>query len=316
MENFCDVKKYIDEAKTICLSTHVMPDGDAIGSVGAMYHFLKEIGKEVYMIVPEMMSKFHIMPSISDVKQSVDLKEYDLLIALDTSNNERMAIDNEDIKKAKNIVVIDHHKMNSVDCNIKIVDDNAPANCEIVYRFLKYMNHKISKNIADYIYLGLMTDSGSFNYERTTGDTYRIAGEMVDIGADFANICKVMNDTYSEAKMKLIAHIIDNMETYFGGKVRIAVIDKNVQDKYGATKDDVDNLVNYLRCIENTIVSIYIREKEEGIFKVSMRSEEPIDAAAIALKMGGGGHKRAAGFDTNDVENVKQELLKMLERLL
>lgn len=316
MEGFEQIKGYIYDANTIVLAAHIHADGDAIGSVGAMYHFLKEIGKEVYMVLPNLESTYDFLPAIKEKVDKVPLNNYDLLICLDTSNLERLNIDSEDIAKAKNVIVIDHHMNNTLNAVVKYVNTEAPANAEIIYDLIKYMNHSIGKNIAEYIYMGIMTDTGSFNYQRTTSKTHRIAGEMTDAGADYVRTCKLLNHTHSETKMKLVANLINNMESYFSGKLRIAVIDQNILDKFEAKEQDADNLVNYLSCIEGTIVSIYFRILDDGKYKVSIRASEPIDASEIAAEFGGGGHKRAAGFSTKDINETKIKLIKILERLL
>lgn len=315
MKEFDDLIKIINESKTIALVSHIMPDGDAIGSLGAMYHYLKEIGKEVYMVIPNLSKRYFFLPDINEHVETVPLDKYDLLISLDLSDLKRMNISKEDIEKADKIAIIDHHKGNNINTVVKVVDEFAPANCQIVYDFIKHTNHKFSKNIAEYIYLGLMTDTGSFAYERTSSKTYMIAAEMLDLGVNFTKTCKLMNDTHTENKMKLVAYVINNMEVYFDGKVRLAIVDKDIIDKLNATQDDVDSLVDYLRCIEGTKAAIYIRYIKDSEYKVSMRTEDPIDAAEVAFKFNGGGHIRAAGFTTYDLEKDKKELIEILERL-
>lgn len=316
MEKYELAKKLIDEANTICISGHIRPDGDAVGSMGAMYSFLKDMGKNVTWLLPTKTNRFDFMDEIDEAKLCFDGTCYDLLISLDTSDEKRMNISSDDLNKAKKIIVIDHHKNNSIKGDLKLVDENAPANCEIVYKLIKNLGGKISKKIANYIYLGLMTDTGSFNYERTTSQTYHIAGEMLDQGAEFAKICKNVNDTLSETRMKLIAYVISNMEVYMNGKIRISVVDKDIQDRLNATEDDVDGLVNYLRCIEGTVVSVYIRKIENGMYKFSIRAEEPIDCSVICKMFGGGGHVRAAGFEAYNLEETNQKLIVEIERLL
>lgn len=316
MKDFENIKRHILDAETICIAAHTHADGDAIGSTGAMYHFLKEIGKEVYMVLPDMQETFNFLPNIEERVEEVPLDSYDLLICLDVSNNERINISLEDKKKARNIIAIDHHRNNMVDADIKYVDEDAPANCEIIYDLIKYMNHEISKNIAEYIYTGLITDTGSFNFERTTSKTHKIAGEMIDCKIDSVKICKILNHTYSEARMKLLAHLITNMETYFDGRVRISMTDLETKQRFNVKEQDVQSMVNNLIGIEGTLVAIYIRALDEGGYKVSIRASEPIDASEICLQFGGGGHKRAAGFSTYDIENAKTKLIEILERLL
>ena len=316
MEVFEQIKGYIEQANSIAVVAHMFADGDAIGSVGAMYHFLKEIGKNVYMVLPNLESTYNFLPNIQDKVENLDIDSYDLLICLDCSSQERLNIAFEDLKKAKDVLVIDHHKNNMLEAKVKFVDETSPANCEIVYDVIKYMGHNISKNIAEYIYMGIMTDTGSFNYERTSSKTHKIAGEMIDIGANYVKTCKILNHTYSETKMKLVSSLIANMESYIDGKLRIAVIDNETIDRFNAKEPDLENLVNYLRGIENTIVSVYMRALDDTNFKVSVRAEEPIDAAVLCTNFGGGGHKRAAGFVTSDVQDTKIKLIQILERLL
>ena len=313
MKNLEHIKKYINEAKTICLVAHIHADGDAVGSVGAMYHFLKELGKEVYMVMPNLGDNFSFLPNIEDRVQSVPVSAYDLLICLDTSNTERLNISLEDINKAKNRIVIDHHINNTIEADAKYVCEQAPANCEIIYDVIKYMNHGFSRNIAEYIYMGIMTDTGSFNYERTSTKTHKIAGEMIELGADFVRTCKILNHTYSENRMKLLAKLINEMECYFDGRIRIGVIDRKLIDELSVKEQDLESLVNYLKDIENTIVAIYFRALEDN---VSIRAGEPIDASKLCLEFGGGGHKRAAGFSTNDIDSTKSKLIEIIERLL
>ncbi len=316
MNNLECIKRYIDEAQTIALAAHVHADGDAVGSVGAMYHFLKEIGKEVYMVLPNLEDNFYFLPNIDKRVDNVPLREYDLLICLDTSNEERLNITPEDIAKAKNKIVIDHHRNNVVEADVKLVNEEAPANCEIIYDVIKYMGHSISKNIAEYIYMGLMTDTGSFNYERTSSKTHNIAGEMIDAGAEYVRTCKLLNHTYSETRMKLVSQVIDSMETYSDGKLRISITDMETRERLQAKEQDLQSIINYLRGIEGTIVAVYFRALKEGGYKVSIRAEEPIDASELSMMFGGGGHKRAAGFSTDDLEGTKVKLIQILERLL
>ena len=316
MENLEHIKKYIQSAKTICLVAHIHADGDAVGSVGAMYHFLKEIGKEVYMVLPNLEETFDFLPDIKERVESVPKDTYDLLICLDTSNIERLNITPEDMAKAKKIIVIDHHRNNMIDGDVKLVDEEAPANCEIIYDVIKSMDNNISKNIAEYIYTGLMTDTGSFNYERTSSKTHKIAGEMIDVGADYVRTCTILNHTYSEARMKLVSQVIEDMETYLDGKVRISMTDKATMDSLNTKDQDVQSIVNYLKGIEGTVVAVYFRALDNEKYKVSIRASEPVDASEISLMFGGGGHKRAAGFSTEDVATTKTKLIEILERLL
>ncbi len=315
---FEKAKELILNAQTICLVGHTKPDGDAIGSIGALYHLLTEMGKEAYMIIPDITPKFSFLPDIDKVVDRIpEDKEIDLLICLDCSEIvKRTVLTTDDVARAKKVLVIDHHKGVALEGDVKIIDSEAPANCEIIYRLIKFMFMDISKNVATYLYLGIMSDTGSFNYERTTGNTYRIAGDLVDHGIDFIGICKKLNDTYSETKMTLMSKLVVNMETYFCGSLRISVLDEEDITKTYATEDDAEGLVRYLRGIEGTVVAVYFRWTPGGVYKVSVRTEEPVDASKLAKEFGGGGHKRAAGFETTDPKETKEKLIQIVKGLL
>lgn len=308
----------INEAKTIYIVSHINPDGDAIGSSFAMYFALKNMGKDVNVLMPKYGTRFEFLEYMRLAKEEVNLSEYDLLICMDASDLERINIPNEDYLKAKKVLVIDHHVKRPMDADVQIVDMDAPATAQITYDILTAQNISIDKNIAECIYLGLLTDTGSFNYQRTTGKTMRIAAEMLDKGIDFSLICKKMNDTVKESKLQLITLGINNMEKYMDGQVRYTQVEKSDLDRLGVELEDADGVTNYLRMIEGTRVSIYVRGIGNDEYKVSMRSDGYVDISGICIGFGGGGHIRAAGFTIRkgELENTKKELLKVVGDVL
>lgn len=311
-----EVIDYINEANNVYIVAHIRPDGDAIGSAYALCLGLRNMGKNAHVIMSSYSKKFEFLEEVKDSVANVFEPEYDLLICTDCSDKARLDMLPEDFAKAKNVVVFDHHKFSSVPSNASIIEEETPACCEVVYKFFKDNNIEITPKMASYIYMGIMTDTGSFNYERTTSFSYKIAAEMIDKGADFVTICKKINDTMPESKVKLMTYVLQNMEVYFEGKLRISVVTQNVLDEFGVDKEDAEGMTNYLRGIEGTMLAVYIREVEGGKFKASLRSEGNIDCSVIAHELGGGGHIRAAGFDLIDVEKTKQELIKKMEEVL
>ena len=316
MEKYDKAMEYINGADTIYIVSHIRPDGDAIGSAFAMCHALLDMGKKAYVIMQEYSKRYEFLPSIKEAVKNVKEDSYDLLICVDTSDRERLVITNEDFEKAKHVIAFDHHKNSKIPAEVLVVNDEAPATCEILYDFLLKENIKITEIMSNYIYMGLMTDTGNLNYRRTTSNTYKIAGEMLDLGADFVNICKNVNDTYPEARMKLLAYVITNMKKYCDGKVRVGIATKEIIDSLEVEPEDVEGMTNFLRMIEGTELAIYAREEENGKFKVSMRTDAKIDCSKIAIEYGGGGHVCASGFDTTTLEKDIDEIVKEVERLL
>lgn len=306
--------EYIQNAKTIYIVTHIRPDGDAIGSAFALKLALNNMGKSAKVIMSSYSKRFDFLEEVADYVDKVSEDKYDLLICTDCSDIRRLDIFQEDFLKAKHIIVFDHHKFSKIECDDRIVDEISPAACEIVYDFFVENNIEITPKIADFLYLGLLTDTGSFNYERTTSKTYKIAATLIERNANFAYICKKMNDTMPENRMKLMLYTLNNMKTFFNGRLRVSVVTQKVLDEYGVDKEDAEGMTNYLRMIENTELAVYIREVEDG-FKVSLRSAEFVDCAEFAAEFDGGGHIRAAGFNTLNVEETIQKIVEKMEEV-
>lgn len=307
---------YIKNAKTVYIVAHIRPDGDAIGSAFALKLALSNMGKSAHVIMSSYSKKFEFLEEVKTAVISVPKEKFDLLICTDCSDKKRLDISEEDFNKAEAVIAFDHHKASAVPADCSIIDDESPATCEMVYKFFKENMIEITPKIADYLYMGLMTDTGSFNYERTTAATYEIAADLIKLGARFATICKKVNEGVTEAKARLIAYSLDNMQVYYGGRLRIAVADHETLEKFGVDKEDAEGVTNYLRMIEGTELAVYVRGIEEGKFKASLRSANFVDCAALAATFGGGGHIRAAGFDLENVEQTIEEIVeKMREGL-
>lgn len=209
--------------------------------------------------------------------------------------------------------MLDHHKIVEPYGDVNCIDTELPAASEIIYNFLKYLNIEIDEQIGTYIYTGLMTDTGSFNYSATKPSTLRAAADLVEIGVDFSNICDRLNHTLKEAKLKLISKTIENMEVYFDGKFRYSYIPYSVISSLGIDEEDAEGMTNYLRLPEGTEVAVYVRGKSDGTNKVSMRSGGSVDVSEIAILFGGGGHVRAAGYTMKeDIEKEKKKLLEII----
>lgn len=312
-EIFSRAMSLINESKSIYITAHIAPDGDAVGSVFAMYLALKNMDKDVHVIMPKYSDRFKFLEDIKVAEENITINEYDLAIVLDCSSVDRIAMSAEDYNKAKKKLVIDHHVNSKIDADLMVIESKSPATCQLVYEFFVSQNIKITADIAKYIYMGIVTDTGSFNYASTTSKTHRIVAELLDTGIDFAYICKMVNDTMKESRLKLIAYAINNIETYKDGKIKYVKISNEVLKSFDILEEDAEGIVNYLRCIEGVDIGIYARELADGTYKVSMRSNGNVDISEAAIKLGGGGHKNAAGFTLNEeIDNVIDEIMEIV----
>ncbi|MEG2310506.1 MAG: bifunctional oligoribonuclease/PAP phosphatase NrnA [Clostridia bacterium] len=314
---FEKAKKLVIASKKIYIVGHVEPDGDSIGAAFSLCLALKAMGKDANVVISKYGGIFSFLPYIDTHVKNIEEDEYDLLIGVDCSDKERLDIDSKDFDKALHVIMLDHHMLSHPFGEIRCIDSTLPAVSELVYNFISYLGVAINKDIASYIYAGLVTDSGSFNYSSTKPSTLRIAANLIETGIDFSYICKMLTDTVKEAKLKLISETIENMEAYFDGKLRFSFIPYKDIKKFGLLDCDAEGMTNYLRMVEGTEVAIYVREKEDGILKVSMRSNGYIDVSKVAISFGGGGHCRAAGYTMKDTLQVgKKKIIDMLEVML
>jgi len=312
---FEQAKKIIDESNTIYIVAHINPDGDAIGSTFAIYFALKKMGKNVKVVMPDHSTVFDFLPRINEHVKCIEDDSYDLLIALDSSDNTRLAISQDEYKRATKVIMLDHHQITNPYGDFIHIDDTRSSASEIAFIFLKYLiGDNIDRDMATMLYTGIMTDTGCFNYANTSSRTLRVVAELIDYGAEHILVNKKINDTIKESKLRLVAKTIDNMETFYGGKLRYSYAEIK---KLGIVDEDAEGMTNYLRSIEGTEFAVYVRGKSDGSIKVSMRSGGKLDVSKVAIEFGGGGHPRAAGYTMKDSYEIgKEKLIKAVGEMI
>lgn len=314
---FKEAREIVKNSKSVYVVAHVNPDGDAIGSTFAVYFALKKLGKDVHVIMPAYSTVFEFLPGVEYSVENVKEEEYDLLIALDASDRTRLAMSEEDYNKAKKVIMLDHHQISNPYGDFRYINDLKSSASEIAYLFIKSLEVDFDENIATLLYTGIMTDTGSFNYSNANSDTFRVVADLLDNGAKAVEVCKKLNDTMKEAKLKLIAKTVDNMEVYYDGKMRYSYISYQEIQELGLGDEDAEGMTNYLRAVEGTEVAVYVRGKSDGSLKVSMRSGGKVDTSKIAIAFGGGGHPRAAGYTMKEsLEIEKEKLIKAVGEML
>lgn len=314
---FKEAREIVKNSKSVYVVAHINPDGDAIGSTFAVYFALKKLGKDVHVIMPSYSTVFEFLPGVEYSVENAKEDEYDLLIALDASDKTRLAMSEEDYNKAKKVIMLDHHQISNPYGDFRYINDLKSSASEIAYLFIKSLEVDFDENIATLLYTGIMTDTGSFNYSNASSDTFRVVADLLDNGAKAVEVCKKLNDTMKEAKLKLIAKAVDNMEVYYDGKMRYSYISYQEIKELGLGDEDAEGMTNYLRAVEGTEVAVYVRGKSDGSLKVSMRSGGNIDTSKIAIAFGGGGHPRAAGYTMREsLEVEKEKLIKAVGEML
>lgn len=293
--------------------THRHPDGDTLGSAFALSRALRSIGKKTMVrCIDEMPEKYSFLWedfSNSDI-------EYDKILAVDIADKKLLGEEFEKKYGGDVFVCVDHHMSHREYAENILLADRA-ATAEIVYELINEMGIAIDRKIADCIYVGLATDTGCFTFSNTAPSTHKIAAEMMEKGADFALINRLMFETKTLSYLKLEQMALATIESYFDGRCAVMTITQKMFRESGSNDGECDGIASLPRKIEGVKIGVTVRERTDGTYKVSLRTVEPYDASEICQKLGGGGHNRAAGceFDCS-LEEVKKILLKDIEAAL
>ena len=311
-----EILKEIKDAEKIVILTHESPDGDAIGSSLAFKLMLEELGKNADVIIPEYPRLFNFLPGSEQVKKESDLKKYDLAISVDCTGVKRLA-GKEYFENAKRTIVIDHHGSNSMFGDLNYVNPVSPACCEILAGMFEYFQIDITKKIGTCIMTGIITDTGGFRHSGINPETFEFTAELIRKGVNIPDIYKRTLRTVTKANFLLTKRVMDRMEILEDGKVTFTYITLQDEEEVGAEPGDHEGLVEIGRDIEGVEVSIFIRQREESLYKISLRSGNIVNVSDVCLMFGGGGHPRAAGANVQgNVEQVKEKVLKEVRKAL
>lgn len=291
------LESQIMESRTVAIVGHTRPDGDCVGSCMGLYNYIKdnypEIQVDVYL--ESIMDSYKIVKRTEEIRQpDGEDKIYDVCICLDTSQKNRMTEGAEPyFDKAKQTINIDHHVSNTGFAGVNHVVSTASSASEVVYDLLN--PEKITLAAAEALYMGIICDSGVFKYSSTSEHTMQIAGHLMSIGVDSSRwIDEVFYErTYTQAK--LLGQALLNSQTAFDGRCIYTLVDREMFDRFGADRNDLEGVVEQLRLTKGAEVAILMSETEEGTTKFSFRSKRYVDVNQVAGLYGGGGHVRAAG---------------------
>ncbi len=302
------------DAKYILISGHVRPDGDCTSSCLAMYLYLKKAlpAAKVQLCLEEPPIVFQCIQDFDKIDSTYTVDgEVDVFIALDCEKS-RLGEAEEIFVKAKKRINIDHHISNSQGCgDINYVNPDSSSTAELVYELMdkQYINQEIAKAI----YIGMIHDTGIFQYSNTSPNTLRTAAELIEYGFDFSSL---IDETFYEktyTQNQLLGRALLESIIFMHGKCIVSAIDKKTLEFYNATAKDLDGIVNQLRITKGVECAIFMYATGNLEYKVSLRSCKYVDVSKIAAFFGGGGHIRAAGCTINGtfydvVNNISKQI--------
>ncbi len=306
----------VEAAGTIAIVGHVRPDGDCVGSCLAACNYITEQypGKQVDVYLEKPPVKFSYLKQFDRISQDADTgKQYDLCICLDSGDRERLGKNVIYLETAKQSICIDHHITNQGYAQENFVNADASAACEVLYDFLD--EEKISKEVAECIYTGILHDTNVFKNSNTTERTMQVAGAMMAKGINFSRIIDESFYRKTYVQNQIMGRAVLESVLFLDGKCIFSVVRKQDMDFYGVIASDLDGIVDQLRITEGVEVAIFLHEMENHVYKVSMRSNNIVNVSKIAAYFGGGGHVRAAGCTmSGSVHDVINNLSAHIEQ--
>lgn len=310
-------KRLIKQQKSFLIVTHVNPEPDTIGAALSLYHYIKSLGKKVRVYNEDVLPKFmQFMKYSSVITTAVPAKKIDVLICVDAGSTDMLGSKFDSLKCGV-CVNIDHHRTNTMYGDINIVDPCSSATCELLYRLFREMRAPVDATVAALLLAGIIYDTGSFKYRNTTFSTLKIASELVRAGANITGITEKLYENQSLARLKLLEMILKTLELSSDGRIASVELTKSMYEATGTSKEDAEGMIDYPKSISGVVVAVLFREVREGTYKISLRSKSHFNVADIAERLGGGGHRNAAGCTMEgmlfDVKNkVFSEIVERL----
>jgi len=319
MNDISSILKTFDDKKKIIITAHVNPDGDAIGSELALARYLKGIGKNVRII--NLSPTPHFLQFLLSDSSEIELYdaaqhqqvivEAELIIMLDLNQLSRTGLMEDQIRlsSAKKIC-IDHHEYPENFADIELIDTTKSSTGELIYELLNEANYKLDYNIALPLYVAILTDTGSFKYDRTTPKVHRIVANLLETGIETKNIFREIYDQGTSNRIKLLGRALSSLTLCCDDKVSYMIVRKSDLFETATSEEDVEGFVNYNLSIKGVEVGLLFFETNEGI-KVSFRSVDTVPVNQLANKFNGGGHFHAAGARING-NNFEQSIKNVL----
>lgn len=304
------IKRAVKNARSAIILSHVDPDGDSIGSTLALGLILEKLGVTATLCCQDDVPRiYRFLPGAEKIKKCLLSRErFDLAFALDASDLDRLG-KSINLKECSNSIInIDHHPDNALFGGINLVS-NSSSTAELIFKLCNFLKVKIDLNIAECLYVALITDTGNFRYENTSVETFKMASDLLRAGIKTHELTTRIYDNKTIASLKIAASALANLGLSPDRKVAWVKVTEEMMQKTGAKGEDLIGMVDCLRSIEGVEVAIFFRE-DKGKIKINFRSKEKANVSEIASRFGGGGHKKAAGaIVPGELEPVSQKVV-------
>lgn len=318
MSDVAAVAEALRAGDRFIVTTHENPDGDALGSLLATTVALRSLGKDVVMFldgtgpVPREYAFMRLDDLVRELPTDVGERA---LVAVDCAKADRIGPDASVVERASTVINIDHHHDNSLFGDLNLIVADASSTGEVLRDIFRALAVELTPELAEPLYIALVTDTGRFQYTNTTPKALRLAAELVEAGADVHAVFQQVYESVEFAKLKLLARALDRARVLEGGRIIVSNLLRSDFGEVGAAGSYSEGIIDYLRAVEGAELAVLIREppaNEEPSKRISLRaSVDELDVSAIARLFGGGGHRQAAGFSSDaSVEEIVEGVRK------
>ena len=312
--------RHLDGMDRIAVGGHEHPDGDCAGSTTSLYRYIKKTHPlaQVDLYLQKIPDAYAYIADGIDVIDTVTGGEepYDLFICLDCGDKDRLGFSAPVFERAEKTICIDHHISNPGFADVNRICPDASSTCEILTE--EFDPEMIDQTIAEGLFLGIVHDTGVFQYSCTSPETHRIAARLLEKGFDAPGL---ISRTYYEKtfnQQMIDARAVLNARLLLDGQVIVSSITIDEMNECGVMYEHLDGIVSHLRETRGVECAVFLYERKNGLWKVSLRSREKVDVCQVAQELGGGGHKRAAGatLETADVREAVRQIAELIEKQL
>ena len=289
------VVELIENKQKFGITTHIKPDGDGVGSSLGLCWLLRSLGKSAEVIVRgDIPLAYRALPGADEIRNidTID-DDYDAVFVIECSDLRRPGIDGLDTQFTVNI---DHHATSEHFGTVNWIDSTASAVGEMIYNLVKAIGGRVTREIAECVYMALVTDTGSFHFSNTTDRTLKVASELIKAGARPASISEAVYNNYPWSRIELMRQVLATVKRDESGKVASMRQTLRMREEAGAVDGDNNGFVNIPLAARDILACVYMREVGEQVYRVSLRSKGDINVAKVAERWGGGGHRNAAGL--------------------
>jgi phosphoesterase RecJ-like protein len=321
MKENCRLEEIADVLRSrqrFVIMSHVRPDGDAYGCELAMAHCLRQMGKDVTVWNEDGMTpKYSFLPGSKLLtKPTAEPQEFEVALALDTAVQNRLGTCLQSIKRADLWINIDHHVSNDRYGDMAYIDPVAPAAGQILFELFRSQDLPLTYQMADNLYIAILTDTGCFTYPNTTARTYEIGAELVKLGVNVGKLSQDMYENNPRRRLELLRALLNVLKFTSNDKVASFALSLETAQSLAAEPEDNEGLIDHIRSLEGVIVAAFFEELPGGKIRISLRSKDPrADVCKVCAQFGGGGHTLAAGARlTGTLAEAQERVLAAIDR--